>query len=92
MLKHILEAFRNTPGPMTLDLLAAQLDVDSDVLEGMLAELVRMKRLERLEDRSAASCTACGIKERCPYLLTMTGIAYALPDSETLAGGEPCRS
>ena len=42
MLRQILNVFETSPGPMSLDVLALQLDLEPTVLEGMLAELVRM--------------------------------------------------
>ena len=38
MLRQILNVFENSPGPMSLDVLALQLDLEPAVLEGMLAE------------------------------------------------------
>jgi hypothetical protein len=45
----------------------------------MLAELVRMGRLVRIEDRAAVSCAACGHADGCPYVMTNAGACYALP-------------
>lgn len=59
-----------------MDLLAAQLDLEPAVLEGMLGELVRMGRLTRLEDRAAISCAACGHTNGCPYVLANAGACY----------------
>jgi hypothetical protein len=78
MLKALLDTFQHAPGPMSLDILAMQLGVDRDVLAGMLGDLVRMGRLVKIDDR-AGSCASCGIKGRCPYLLTTSGAYYALP-------------
>ncbi|MEA3334813.1 MAG: FeoC-like transcriptional regulator [Chloroflexota bacterium] len=88
MLKQILDAFENSPGPMRLDLLALQPNIDSNVLEGMLVELVSMGRLAKLDDRADSSCAACGVKGHCPYLLTTSGVYFALPDMIT--PGTPC--
>lgn len=79
MLRQILSTFETSPGPLSLDLLATQLGMDRIVLEGMLVELVAMGRLVRIEDRSGSVCAACGIKKRCPYVLSVTGAYYALP-------------
>lgn len=79
MLRQLLTLFNQAPGPLSLDLLAAQLDVEPAVLEGMLAELVRMGRLERIEDRAAIACTACGHANGCPYVMSNAGACYALP-------------
>lgn len=80
MLRQLLATFHHTPGPISLDLLAAQLDLDRSVLEGMLNELVRLGRLVRIEDRTGAACAACGLKNGCPYVLSVTGVYYALPE------------
>ena len=79
MLRQLLTIFNDTPGPLSVDLLAVQLDVEPAVLEGMLAELVRMGRLVRIEDRAAVSCAACGHANGCPYVMTNAGACYALP-------------
>lgn len=80
MLRHILAIFQQTPGPISLNLLAAQLDLDPSALEGMLAELVRLGRLVRIEDRVGPACAACGLKNGCPYVLSGTGVYYALAE------------
>lgn len=81
MLRQVLKLFSSAPGPMSLDLLAAQTDMDRATLLGMLDELVRMGRLVRIDDRAGMTgCAACGIKGRCPYLLTTSGAYYALPE------------
>ena len=90
ILRRILQAFSTAPGPMSLSLLAAQLELEPAALEGMLLELVRMGRLVRIEDRAGTACAACGIKGRCPYLLTTAGTYYALP--HMVAPGDPCGS
>jgi DNA-binding IclR family transcriptional regulator len=79
MLRQLLTIFNDAPGPLSLDLLAAQLDLEPAVLEGMLAELVRMGRLVRIEDRAAVSCAACGHANGCPYVMSNAGACYALP-------------
>ena len=79
MLRQLLTLFQQAPGPLSLDLLAAQLDLEPAVLDGMLAELVRMGRLVRIEDRAAVACAACGFSEGCPYVLSNAGACYALP-------------
>lgn len=90
MLRQVLKTFSEAPGPTSLDLLAAQLDVERATLAGMLDELVRMGRLARIDDRAGmAGCVACGIKGRCPYLLTTSGAYYALP--EMVASSAPCQ-
>jgi len=88
MLRNVLSAFQSAPGPMSLDLLAAQLDLEPGVLEAMLMELVRMGRLVRIEDRSGSACAACGVRGRCPYLLTISASYYALPGM--VADGASC--
>lgn len=79
MLRQLLVLFSNAPGPLSLHLLAAQLDLEPAVLEGMLAELVRMGRLVRIDDRAAVSCAACGFSDGCPYVMSNAGACYALP-------------
>jgi len=80
MLKQILSTFEQVPGPVSLDLLALQLNLDRAALEGMLAELVNMGRLEKIDNRAGVSCAACGVKKRCPYVLSVQASTYALPD------------
>ncbi len=80
MLRQLLAIFHQTPGPISLDLLAAQLDLERPTLQGMLDELVRLGRLVRVESRAGASCAACGYKNGCPYVLAGTGAYYALPE------------
>lgn len=81
MLRQLLSLFNNAPGPLSLELLAAQMGLEPAVLEGMLAELVRMGRLERIEDRAAVSCAACGHATGCPYVMSNAGACYALPQT-----------
>jgi hypothetical protein len=50
------------------------------VLEAMLAELVRMGRLVRMDSQAAAACSACGHANGCPFVLSVTGVYYALPE------------
>jgi hypothetical protein len=80
MLRQILDTFHQTPGPISLDLLAVQLGLERAVLEGMLDELVRLGRLVRVADRSGSACAACGFKNGCPYVLSVAGAYYALPE------------
>ena len=88
MLRLILDTFERSPGPVSLDALAIQLNMERPVLEGMLAELVRMGRLARIDNDNAIACAACGIRGRCPYLLTTASTYYALP--EMLPSSTPC--
>jgi len=81
MLRQLLSLFNNAPGPLSLELLAAQMDLEPAVLEGMLVELVRMGRLERIEDRAAVSCAACGHATGCPYVMSNAGACYTLPQT-----------
>ena len=78
MLRQILNVFETSPGPMSLDELALQLDLEPAVLEGMLAELVRMGKLDRTGDRTESGCAACGFKRGCPYMLANAGVCYTL--------------
>lgn len=79
MLRQLLTYFETSPGPISLDLLAAQMDLEPAVLEGMLAELVRMGRLVRIDDRTESACAACGFTRGCPYVLANAGTCYSLP-------------
>lgn len=88
MLRQLLALFQQTPGPVSLELLAAQLDVDAATLQGMLSELVRMGRLVRVEDHTAG-CSLCGFKDGCPYRLTTGSVYYALPGSAGCAVPPP---
>ena len=81
MLRQILSAFETWPGPVSLEALSRRLGMEPAVLEGMLAELVR------IDPRAAASCAACGHANGCPFVLSVTGVYYALPDHTTVA---PC--
>jgi DNA-binding HxlR family transcriptional regulator len=83
MLRQLLALFDTTPGPISLDLLAAQLDVEPAVLEGMLTELVRMGRVSRVEDRTESACAACGFTRGCPYVLSNAGVCYVLANAKT---------
>ncbi len=78
MLRQILALFNAAPGPLSLELLAAQLDVDRSALEGMLGELVALGRLTRTTGVAATGCTACGVKGACPYILTTDLVCYNL--------------
>ena len=88
MLRQILNTFENSPGPMSLDVLALQLDLKPAVLEGMLAELVRMGRLDRVDDRTESACAACGFTRGCPYVLSNAGTCYSLPEAAEATGSE----
>lgn len=81
MLRQILETFDTWPGPVSLEALSRRLEVEPAVLEGMLVELVRMGRLVRLDPRGAASCSACGHAQGCPFVLSLTGTYFATPTS-----------
>lgn len=78
MLRQILRTFREAPGPISLDLLAAQLDVEPAVLDGMLAELVAMGRLARTEGHEPVACSACNSQGFCPYVINTETVCYAL--------------
>ena len=78
MLRQILRNFREAPGPISLPLLAAQLDIEPSVLDGMLLELVAMGRLTRTEGIEPVACAACGTEGNCPYLLSTDLVCYAL--------------
>lgn len=79
MLRRVLAAFESYPGPMGLPALSRELAIPQPALEGMLEELVRLGRLVRIEP-DAAACSACGHSGGCPYVLTLTGAYYALPE------------
>jgi hypothetical protein len=79
MLRQLITLFNDAPGPLSLDLLAAQLELEPAVLAGMLAELVRMGRLVRIEDRGVVSCAACGSQGFCPYIPRTDTACYCLP-------------
>lgn len=80
MLRQILSTFATSPGPISLDTLARRMSMERGVLEAMLADLVRMGRLMRVDSRAAAVCSACGHANGCPFILAVTGVYYALPD------------
>lgn len=73
---------------MSLDLLALQLGIEVETLEGMLGELVRLGRLVKVENRDASACAACGLQQGCPYLPNPETTYYALPES--LPFGSAC--
>jgi hypothetical protein len=79
MLRRVLEAFEAYPGPMSLHVLSREVGIPRPALEGILEELVRMGRLARIEP-NAAACSACGHSGGCPYVLSLTGVYYALPE------------
>ena len=79
MLRQILRTFREAPGPISLALLAAQLDIEPPVLDGMLRELVAMGRLTRSEGHEPVECSACNSEGFCPYVINTETICYALP-------------
>lgn len=81
MLRQILDTFDSWPGPVSLEALSRRLGIEPAVLDGMLAELVRMGRLVRLDPRAAAACAACGHTNGCPFVLSVTGVYYAVPTS-----------
>ncbi len=81
MLRQILDTFETWPGPVSLETLSRRLGIAPAVLDGMLAELVRMGRLVRLDPRAAAACAACGHANGCPFVLSVTGVYYAVPTS-----------
>ena len=86
MLRQILKTFNHSPGPMSLDVLALQLDLDPAVLERMLAELVHMGRLDRIDDRTESGCAACGFTRGCPFVLANAGVCYVLASQVPTAG------
>ena len=86
MLRQILNVFETSPGPMSLDVLALQLNLEPAVLEGMLAELVRMGRLDRIDDRTESGCAACGFTRGCPYVMANAGVCYILASVLSPAG------
>lgn len=82
MLRQILRTFREAPGPISLPLLAAQLDIEPTTLDGMLQELVAMGRLTRSQGVEPVACAACGAHGKCPYVLDTEIVCYALPPGE----------
>jgi hypothetical protein len=89
MLRLILATFERSPGPVSLEALSRQLNMERPVLEDMLAELVRMGRLARIDNDNVSACAACGIRGRCPYLLTTASAYYALPEMVLSTDGCP---
>lgn len=79
MLRQVLDTFQQYPGPVSVDALSRRMAVPRPALEGMLEELVRMGRLARIEP-NATACSACGHSGGCPYVLSLTGVYYALPE------------
>lgn len=67
MLTEILKAFRDADTPMDLNELSRRLNTDRAALEGMLATLVRQRKLKEVTIGSD-ECGHCSGKASCLHL------------------------
>ena len=67
MLTKILKAFEKNDGPVELDRLSRELDVERSALEGMLQTLVRQGKLQEITPGSE-TCVDCPRSSGCTYL------------------------
>lgn len=56
MLTKIIQALRDAEEPLELTELAAQLNIEVSALEGMLDQLVRQRKLRKVEEMTAKEC------------------------------------
>lgn len=68
-LRAVLTAFENAQSPLSLNELAAQLQITPGLLDGMLTHWVRKGKLREVS--SAHQCGSCGGAEGCPFMMHM---------------------
>jgi hypothetical protein len=67
MLAEILKALEEADGPVDMNRLSRELDVERSALEGMLQTLVRQGKLREIEPGSQ-TCASCSRRSGCTYL------------------------
>jgi hypothetical protein len=88
MLTEILQAFKETSGPIDLAELSRRLGTERTALEGMLQTLVRQGKLREVEPGSS-QCSHCAGRFSCAHLEAgkLMGKVFEL-SAETPDGGE----
>jgi hypothetical protein len=81
MLAEILEAFRETGGPLDLEELSRRLGTDRSALEGMLELLVRQGKLKEVS-LGSTQCDHCSGRKSCAMLKkgNLLGTVYELAE------------
>lgn len=87
-LRAVLNAFEQAERPLSVKQLAADLDIPSAMLEGMIDFWVRKGRLR--ESGGMADCGTCGHGDHCPLVIKMPRRFELASEGVTLAGPPPC--
>ncbi|GAB4574402.1 MAG: hypothetical protein Kow0077_20760 [Anaerolineae bacterium] len=66
-LRQVLQLFEESPRPLSLAEMAHTLDIEQNMLEGMIEYWVRKGKI-RASDGDAPQCTTCGKGSTCPYV------------------------
>lgn len=78
MLGQILAEFQKAAGPLCVDELSRELEVEASALDGMLQTLVRSQRLLEINP-TTSGCVTCPAKGGCIILTNGVQKSYFLP-------------
>jgi len=85
-LRAVLEAFGQA-GPLSLSQLAQRLDVEPNMLDGMIQFWVHKGKLREVGQHN---CTACGVLHGCPILVALPR-RYEMVTEDPASGSTPCQ-
>jgi hypothetical protein len=67
-LRRVLEVFERAGSPIALGQVARELDLPDERLEGMIEHWIRKGRIR---ESAQPDCGSCGVRGRCPFVMTM---------------------
>lgn len=85
-LRQVLEAFKDTPHPLSLRQLSLQLNIDQALLEDMIGYWVRKGKLRDINAETGCNSSSCGgctiVDERCPFIVEIPKRYALVTDTE----------
>ncbi|MBX3081816.1 MAG: hypothetical protein KF716_09300 [Anaerolineae bacterium] len=87
-LREVLNRFADQSTPISINQMAREMQLELGVLHGMIDYWVRKGKLREV-GADGNSCTTCGIKGECPYILHLPRY-YEIVNDHDPAPAPPC--
>lgn len=86
-LREVLNRFADQSEPISVNRMARDMGLEPGVLHGMIDYWVRKGKLREVNS-TTQSCTTCGIKSACPFIVALPRY-YELVQGDTEAESHP---
>lgn len=88
-LREVLNRFTDQTAPVSLNQMAREMQLEPGVLGSMIDYWVRKGRLREVSS-GGQTCTTCGIKSACPFIIAMPRYYELVHDDTTGDDVPPC--